>query len=130
MVRDPAHETFATGGPAWPERVTGQAPRACAGSEPPAGPGDGKGDTLLMPTAYYGHAETVRMHVTSGADLDRADGRGRRSFAGAVFKKESAVVRAPLAAGAESRAGRAPAVATAQMFANDQFIQCFTQSDS
>ncbi len=31
---------------------------------------NGKGDTLLMLAAYYGHAETVRMLVTSGAEVN------------------------------------------------------------
>ncbi|MEV0380830.1 ankyrin repeat domain-containing protein [Nonomuraea sp. NPDC050643] len=91
---------------------------------------NGKGDTLLMLAAYYGHAETVRMLVTCGADPDRANDRGQTPLAGAVFKKESAVVRALLDGGADPDAGRPSAMETARMFANDQFIQWFTQRDS
>ncbi|UBU10835.1 ankyrin repeat domain-containing protein [Nonomuraea gerenzanensis] len=103
---------------------------AHVGAAVPVGLTNGKGDTLLMPAAYYGHAETVRMLVTSGADPDRANDRGHTPLDGAVFKKESAVVRALLDAGADPDGGRPSAVETARMFANDQFIQWFEQRDS
>ncbi|MGW3343502.1 ankyrin repeat domain-containing protein [Nonomuraea rubra] len=96
----------------------------------PVDPIDGKGDTLLMPAAYYGHAETVRRLVTSGADPNRADYRGRTPLAGAVFEQESAMVRALPDAGADPPAGRPSAMETARMLANEQFIQRFAQSDS
>lgn len=89
-----------------------------------------KGDTLLMLAAYHGHAETVRMLVTSGADPDGANDRRQTPLAGAVFKKESAVVRALLEAGADPGAGTPSAGETARMFANDQFIQWFSQRES
>ncbi|MEV0821041.1 ankyrin repeat domain-containing protein [Nonomuraea rubra] len=96
----------------------------------PVDPTDGKGDTLLMPAAYYGHAETVRRLVTSGADPNRADDRGQTPLAGAVFEQESAVVRALPDAGADPHAGRPSAMETARMLANEQIIQWFAQSDS
>ncbi|MEV4803321.1 hypothetical protein AB0K18_25240 [Nonomuraea sp. NPDC049421] len=40
--------------------------RAYAEAGTPAGLIDGKGDTLLRPAAYYGHAESVRVLVTPG----------------------------------------------------------------
>ncbi|MGN9841749.1 hypothetical protein ACTMTI_26845 [Nonomuraea sp. H19] len=43
--------------------------RAYAGAGAPVIPADGKGDTLLMPTAYYGHAETLGTLVTCGPRL-------------------------------------------------------------
>ncbi|MFI7615028.1 ankyrin repeat domain-containing protein [Nonomuraea terrae] len=89
-----------------------------------------KGDTLLMLAAYHGHAETVRMLAAHGADPDRANDRGQTPLAGAVFKKEPEVVRALLDAGADPNEGRPSALETAQMFANDQFVQWFTQRDS
>ncbi|GAA1682652.1 ankyrin repeat domain-containing protein [Nonomuraea maheshkhaliensis] len=107
-----------------------EALRAYVAAGLPVNLANDKGDTLLMLAAYYGHAETVRMLVTSGADVDRANDRGQTPLAGAVFKKESAVVRALLDGGADPDAGRPSARETALMFANDQFIQWFSQSDS
>ncbi|WP_316247616.1 ankyrin repeat domain-containing protein [Nonomuraea sp. PA05] len=104
--------------------------RACVAAGAPVDLTDGKGDTLLMPAAYYGHAETARMLVTSGADPNRANDRGQTPLAGAVVKKKSAVVRALLDAGADPEAGQPSALETARMFANDQFIQWFAQRDS
>ncbi|MFC4006760.1 ankyrin repeat domain-containing protein [Nonomuraea purpurea] len=77
------------------------------GTEPsragvPADLANAEGDTLLMPAAYYGHADTLRMLVTFGADLHRVNERGKKPLACAVFKKESAVVRALLDAGCRS----------------------------
>ncbi|TDE36847.1 ankyrin repeat domain-containing protein [Nonomuraea mesophila] len=94
----------------------------------PADLTNGKGDTLLMPAAYYGHAETVTMLVASGADPNRPNDRGQTPLAGAGFKKESAVVRALLDAGADPRAGQPSALDAARIFANDQFLRLFTQS--
>jgi ankyrin repeat protein len=91
---------------------------------------DGKGDTLLMPTAYYGHAETVTMLVTRGAGPDRAIDRGRTPLAGADFQKESAVVRALFDAGADPRGGQPSALGTARMFANEQCLRWFPQSST
>jgi ankyrin repeat protein len=96
----------------------------------PADLTNGKGDTLLMLAAYHGHAATVRMLTELGADPDRANDRGQTPLAGAVFKKESDVVRALLDAGAEPSAGTPSAIDTARMFANEQFLQWFDQSDS
>ncbi|WP_146103605.1 ankyrin repeat domain-containing protein [Nonomuraea solani] len=91
---------------------------------------NGKGDSLLMPAAYYGHAETVRKLVTSGADYGGAQGRARTPFAGALFAAESAMVRALRAGGADPAAGQPLVFATGRLFANGQFIQWFSQRDS
>ncbi|WP_246090374.1 ankyrin repeat domain-containing protein [Nonomuraea deserti] len=81
--------------------------RAYVGARVPADLTNGKGDTLLMPAAYYGHAETVTMLVTRGAEPDRAIDRGQTPHADPVFRKESAVVRAFLDASADLCAGSA-----------------------
>ncbi|MGP3917192.1 ankyrin repeat domain-containing protein [Nonomuraea sp. 10N515B] len=77
---------------------------------------NGKGDTLLMLAAYYGHAPTVRMLIELGADVDRPNDRGQTPLAGAVFKKELDVVTALVDAGADPHAGAPSAVDTARMF--------------
>jgi ankyrin repeat protein len=75
-----------------------------------------KGDSLLMLSAYHGHADTVAGLLAEGADPDRANDRGQTPLAGAVFKGESDVVAALMAGGADPAAGQPSAVATAQMF--------------
>ena len=55
----------------------------------------------LMLAAYHGHADLVRLLVQHGADPNRLNDRGQSPLAGAVFKKEDAVIdvsifRAPL----------------------------------
>ncbi|KAK8922471.1 hypothetical protein H634G_00588 [Metarhizium anisopliae BRIP 53293] len=53
-----------------------------------------KGDTLLMLAAYYGHAELVRLLIQHGADPNRLNDKNQSPLAGAVFKKEDAVIEA------------------------------------
>lgn len=45
-----------------------------------------------MLAAYYGHAELVRLLIQHGADPNRLNDRGQSPLAGAVFKKEDAVI--------------------------------------
>ncbi|MFB4285443.1 MULTISPECIES: ankyrin repeat domain-containing protein [unclassified Nonomuraea] len=130
MDGDPELEEFATRMFDLARAGDTEALRAYVEAGVPANLTNGKGDTLLMLAAYYGHAETVRMLVTRGADPNRVNDRGQTPLAGAVFKKESAVVRALLEAGADPDAGQPSARDTALMFANDQFIQWFSHSDS
>ncbi|KAF5699586.1 ankyrin [Fusarium mundagurra] len=52
-----------------------------------------KGDTLLMLAAYHGHAELVKVLIQHGADPNRLNDRGQSPLAGAVFKKEDAVIQ-------------------------------------
>ncbi|WP_157547765.1 ankyrin repeat domain-containing protein [Nonomuraea candida] len=130
MEGDPELEEFATKLFDLARAGETEALRAYVEAGVPVNLTNGKGDILLMLAAYYGHAETVHMLVTSGADPNRVNDRGQTPLAGAVFKKESAVVRALLDAGADPNAGQPSALETAQMFANDQFIQWFTERDS
>ncbi|CEI69879.1 unnamed protein product [Fusarium venenatum] len=52
-----------------------------------------KGDTLLMLAAYHGHAGLVKVLIQHGADPNRSNDRGQSPLAGAVFKKEDAVIQ-------------------------------------
>ena len=82
----------------------------------PANLTDATGNTLLMLSAYHGHAETVSALVALGADPDRTNDRGQSPLAGAIFKGEDDVVRVLLAGGADPDVGTPSARATAQMF--------------
>ena len=77
---------------------------------------DATGNTLLMLSAYQGHAASVSALVDLGADPNRTNDRGQSPLAGAVFKGEDEVVQVLLAAGADPDAGTPSARATAQMF--------------
>ncbi|WP_342774778.1 ankyrin repeat domain-containing protein [Nonomuraea longispora] len=90
--------------------------RAYAGAGVPVDPTNGKGDTFLMPAAYYGHAGTVTMLVTSGADPNRTNDRGQTPLASAVFEKELEVVKALVEAGADPHVGTPSAADTAKRF--------------
>lgn len=45
-----------------------------------------------MLAAYHGHAELVRLLIQHGGDPNRVNDRGQSPLAGAVFKKEDAVI--------------------------------------
>src|SRR5450759_2668830 len=77
---------------------------------------DATGNTLLMLSAYHGHAETVSALVALGAAPDRTNDRGQSPLSGAIFKGEDDVVRVLLAAGADPDVGTPSARATAEMF--------------
>lgn len=47
-----------------------------------------------MLAAYYGHAELVRLLIQHGADPNRLNDKNQSPLAGAVFKKEDAVIEA------------------------------------
>jgi ankyrin repeat protein len=82
----------------------------------PANLTDATGNTLLMLSAYHGHAETVSALVALGSDLNRTNDRGQSPLSGAIFKGEDDVVRVLLAAGADLDVGTPSARQTAQMF--------------
>jgi ankyrin repeat protein len=82
----------------------------------PANLTDATGNTLVMLSAYHGHAETVTTLVALGADPNRTNDRGQSPLSGAVFKGEADVVQALLAAGADPDLGTPSARETAVMF--------------
>lgn len=45
-----------------------------------------------MLAAYHGHAGLVKLLMQHGADPNRLNDRGQSPLAGAVFKKEDAVI--------------------------------------
>ena len=83
---------------------------------------DAAGNTLLMLSAYHGHAGLVAALAARGADVDRLNDRGQSPLAGAVFKGEDDVVRALRAAGADPDAGQPTARATAEMFGRPDLL--------
>lgn len=46
----------------------------------------------LMLAAYYGHVDLVKLLIQHGADPNRLNDKGQSPLAGAVFKKEDAVI--------------------------------------
>lgn len=45
-----------------------------------------------MLAAYHGHAKLVELFIQHGADPNRLNDKGQSPLAGAVFKKEDAVI--------------------------------------
>jgi uncharacterized protein len=82
----------------------------------PANLTNDKGDTLLILSAYRGHAATVAALLERGADHSRVNDRGQTALAAAVFKQSADAVRALVAAGADPDGGQPSARATAQFF--------------
>jgi ankyrin repeat protein len=91
----------------------------------PANLTNDSGDTLLMLSAYHGHAETVRALLDRGAEPNRANDRGQTPLAGAVFKGEQDVITALVEAGADPTAGSPSAIDTARVFGKDELLTLF-----
>ncbi len=84
-----------------------------------------RGDSLVMLSAYHGHAAAVRALLERGADADRANDRGQTPLAGAVFKGEDDVIKVLLDGGADPAAGTPSAVDTARMFGKADLLELF-----
>ncbi|MDO5099473.1 MAG: ankyrin repeat domain-containing protein [Corynebacterium sp.] len=82
-----------------------------------------EGNSLLMLAAYNGHADIVTALAKVGADVDRLNDRGQSPLAGAIFKKETAVVEALIDAGANPLAGHPDAIACADMFGQTELAE-------
>ncbi|KAE8445637.1 hypothetical protein EG329_013271 [Mollisiaceae sp. DMI_Dod_QoI] len=82
----------------------------------PANMTNEKGDTLLMLSAYHGHAHLVQLLLDHGADPNRVNDRGQSPLAGAVFKGEDAVVETLLAGGADPEHGQPSALEAVVLF--------------
>ena len=81
------------------------------------------GQSFIMLAAYHGHAELVRQLAAVGADVNLLNDRGQSPLAGAIFKKEDAVIDALLAAGADPTAGQPNALDSARMFGREDLLE-------
>lgn len=81
-----------------------------------------QGNTFLMLAAYAGHAGLVDKLAQRGADVNKLNDRGQSPLAGAIFKKEQAVIDALLAAGASATAGTPSALDTARLFGAQELV--------
>jgi ankyrin repeat protein len=80
-----------------------------------------------MLAAYKGHAETVAMLAARGADVNKLNDRGQSPLAGAIFKKEEAVIEALIEAGASPTAGTPSAIDTATLFGQTELAARLSQ---
>ncbi|MGV0369071.1 ankyrin repeat domain-containing protein [Corynebacterium aurimucosum] len=81
------------------------------------------GQSFIMLAAYHGHAELVRQLAAVGADVNLLNDRGQSPLAGAIFKKEDAVIDALLDAGADPSAGQPNALDSARMFGREDLLE-------
>ncbi|MTD90725.1 ankyrin repeat domain-containing protein [Corynebacterium hiratae] len=81
------------------------------------------GQSFVMLAAYHGHAELVRQLAAAGADVNLLNDRGQSPLAGAIFKKEDAVIDALLDAGADPSAGQPNALDSARMFGREDLLE-------
>jgi len=88
-----------------------------------------QGNTLLMLTAYAGHAESTQELLSRGADANRVNDRGQCPLAGAVFKGYNEVVNILVAGGADPRLGTPTAIQTARMFNRSDLLAVLGADD-
>lgn len=81
------------------------------------------GQSFIMLAAYHGHAELVRQLVAAGADVNLLNDRGQSPLAGAIFKKEDAVIDVLLDAHADPTAGQPNAIDSARMFGREDLLE-------
>ena len=74
----------------------------------------------------HGNAETVRVLIEKGADVNAINDRGQSPIAGAVFKGYDEVVKVLVEEGrADVNAGQPSAVQAAHMFKRDECLRLF-----
>lgn len=83
-----------------------------------------------MLAAYAGHASTVSLLISLGADVNRLNDRNQSPLSGAVFKNHEAVVRTLFSAGADPRIGAPNAIDSAFMFGQRQYFDLFGVSEA
>ncbi|MFH0411339.1 ankyrin repeat domain-containing protein [Corynebacterium sp. L4756] len=83
------------------------------------------GQSFVMLAAYNGHAELVKELAAIGADVNLLNDRNQSPLAGAIFKKEDAVIDALLEAGADPKAGSPNAIDSATMFGREDLLGRF-----
>ena len=83
-----------------------------------------------MLAAYAGHASTVSLLISLGADPNRLNDRGQSPLAGAVFKAYDAVVDPLIKAGADPGAGRPNAIDSAYMFGQGRYLEMFGATEA
>jgi len=86
-----------------------------------------KGDSLIMLSAYHGHAPLVTLLLQHGADPNRLNDRGQSPLAGAVFKNEREVIHALLAGNADPRIGEPSALDACKVFKQEEFEGIFNE---
>ena len=75
-----------------------------------------------MLAAYNGHASTVQMLRSKGADPNSLNDKGQSPLAGAIFKNEEEVVRVLVNNGADPRLGTPSAIDTAKVFKKTEWL--------
>lgn len=75
-----------------------------------------------MLAAYNGHASTMRMLRSKGADSNALNDLGQSPLAGAIFKNEEEVVRVLVDDGADPRLGTPSAIDTAKVFRKTEWL--------
>ncbi|KAF2001719.1 hypothetical protein P154DRAFT_463683, partial [Amniculicola lignicola CBS 123094] len=78
-----------------------------------------------MLASYHGHAPTVTLLLSFGADPNVLNDRGQSPIAGAVFKGYEDVVRVLFEGGADVLAGHPTAVDCARMFQRGGMCELF-----
>jgi ankyrin repeat protein len=74
-----------------------------------------------MLAAYHGHATLVKLLMEHGADPNSLNDRGQSPLAGAVFKKEEAVIEVLLQGGADPDWGSPSALESVELFKAEEW---------